>query len=393
LERQRTKLLQALIALDADIVGMMEMENSTGVEPLADIVDGLNDLLGAGTYAYVDTGTIGTDVIKVGIIYKPGTVSEIGDFAILDASVDARYDDTLNRPALAQTFVEDATGAAFTVVMNHFKSKGCGGATGLEADQGDGQACWNPARVSAAEAMVDWLATYPTGIVDDDVMVMGDLNAYAKEDPIGVFLDAGFTNLVEWFGGAGAYGFVFDGQWGYLDHALASESMFAQVTGTAEYHINADEPSVLDYNTDFKTANHVTSLYAPNEFRTSDHDPVLVGLDLEFDFVVSASPDMLWPPNHSYVGVTVSAATGGDALTVEIVEVTSSEADSGLDGDDLPNDSVITGDDTVDLRAERYSTLGRLYTITVLVSGNGQTALGTTTVYVPHDLGAGGDPF
>ena len=80
---------------------------------------------------------------------------------------------------------------------------------------------------------------------------------------------------------------MFDGQWGSLDHALASASLSAQVTGTAEYHINADEPSVLDYNTEFKSTGQQTSLYAADEFRVSDHDPVVVGLNLE---TASAAP-------------------------------------------------------------------------------------------------------
>jgi hypothetical protein len=73
---------------------------------------------------------------------------------------------------------------------------------------------------------------------------------------------------------------VFDGQWGYLDHAFGSASIVSQITGVADYHINSDEPSVLDYNTDFKTPNLIGTLYAPDEFRVSDHDPVLIGLNL-----------------------------------------------------------------------------------------------------------------
>jgi uncharacterized protein len=393
LERQRTKLLAALVKLDADVVGLIELENSEGVEPLEDIVNGLNDLLGEGTYDYLDTGIIGTDVIKVGYIYKPGTVSLVGDFALLDSSVDPRFDDQRSRPALAQTFVENATGEVFTAVVNHFKSKGSCPSSGPDADQGDGQACWNATRTAASEAMVDWLATYPTGIVDDDIIVMGDLNSYAKEDPIATFLDAGYVNLIEHFGGQDAYSFVFDGQWGYLDHALASPSLFGQVTGAAEYHINADEPSVLDYNTDFKSANHVEILYAPNEFRTSDHDPVLIGLSLGFDTTTVASPDTLWPPNHQYVEVTVTSSSNGTPLAVEIIEVVSSEADSGLGTGDLPDDIVITGDATVDLRAERFSTSGRLYTITALVTGLGQAKFDSAFVSVPHNRGGGHGPL
>jgi uncharacterized protein len=398
-ERQRIKLLQALVMLDSDIVGLIELENSDGVEPLTDIVAGLNDLLGDGTYDFVDTGIVGTDVIKVGFIYRPATVSLLGDTALLDSSVDPRFDDTRSRPALAQTFTENATGEVFTAVVNHLKSKGCGGATGLDLDQGDGQACWNPTRTAAATAMVDWLMTYPTGVVDDDFMVMGDLNSYAMEDPIAVFTDAGYVNLIEHFGGTFAYSFVFDGQWGYLDHALVTPSLFDQVTGAAEYHINADEPSVLDYTTTFKSANQVEILFAPDEFRTSDHDPVLVGtaLDGNLATMTVASPDLLWPPNHKYVEVTVTSTANGTPLDVAILHVASSEADSGLGPDDLPDDIVITSNSTVDLRAERFSTAGRTYTITVLVSTplgsedfeTMQSMVDVVTVFVPHNLGQG----
>jgi hypothetical protein len=81
---------------------------------------------------------------------------------------------------------------------------------------------------------------------------------------------------------AGAYSYVFDGQWGYLDHALASADARRQARspGVADYHINADEPSVLDYNTEFKTAGQPPACsMPPDQFRVSDHDPVIVGLE------------------------------------------------------------------------------------------------------------------
>lgn len=289
--RQRAKLLQALSKLDVDVLGLMELENTPGVEPVADLVAGLNAIAGAGAYDYIDTGVIGTDVIRVGLIYRTGVVEPVGDFAIIDSSVDPRFDDDLNRPSLAQSFRHVSTGEAFTVVVNHLKSKGSCPASGPDADQGDGQGCWAAARTRAAQAIVDWLYTYPTGVVDDDFLIVGDLNSYGKEDPIRVFLDAGFVDLHAHFGDD--YGYVFDGQWGYLDHALASPSLFAQVTGAASYHINADEPSVLDYNVEFKSAGQLVSLYAPDEFRTSDHDPVVVGIQF-------AASLPAWSPTEVY---------------------------------------------------------------------------------------------
>ena len=207
--RQRDKLLQALYILNADIVGLMELENTPNVEPLADLVNGLNALAGAGTYDYIATGTIiPGDVIKVGLIYKPGVVQPVGDFAILNSLVDPTFSSG-NRPALAQTFEEIATNGRFTIIVNHLKSKGCTGATGLDTDQGDGQSCFNYTRTLAANALVTWALSDPTGTGDPDFMILGDLNAYAKEDPIAALETAGgYTNLETLFVGPNAYSYL-----------------------------------------------------------------------------------------------------------------------------------------------------------------------------------------
>jgi uncharacterized protein len=287
LDRQRTKLLAALSGLDADVIGLNELENTKDVDPLSDaggIVPGLNALLGPGTYDAIDTGTIGTDAIKVGLIYRPGVVRPLGDFAILDSSVDPRFIDTRSRPVLAQTFEVIATGARFTVAVNHLKSKGsaCAG----DPDILDGQGNCNQTRKAAAEALVDWLATDPTGSDDPDFLIMGDLNSYAKEDPIDEVLagsdDVGgtaddYTNLVEKYEGEHAYSFVFDGQAGYLDHGLANQAILEQVLGAGEWHINADEPNLVDYDTSFKPPAQ-EALFEKNEFRSADHDPLVVTL-------------------------------------------------------------------------------------------------------------------
>jgi hypothetical protein len=308
LERQQQKLLPALLKLDADVLGLIEVENSSNlvngdivtVEPVADLAARLNAVENAEVYDFIDTGIIGGDAIRVGIIYKPGKVTPVGDFAILDSSVDPRFNSSIQRPALAQTFVENATGAKFTMVVNHFKSKGDSGLASTcasqgssfspDCDQGDGQGFWNETRRQAALALVDWLANDPTGSNDPDYLIVGDLNSYALEDPIRAIIAGAddvegtaddYTNLIRLYSGEDAYSFAFNGQWGYLDHALASSSLVSQVTGSAEYLINSDEPSVLDYNTNFKSANQLEILFNEDEFRTSDHDPVLVGLALD----------------------------------------------------------------------------------------------------------------
>ena len=402
--RQRDKLLAALAGLNADVIGLGELENTTGVDPLDDptngIVAGLDALLGSGAYASIDTGTIGTDAIRVGLIYKPDVVTPAGGFELLTTADDPRFIDRLNRPALAQTFDVVGTGARFTVVVNHFKSKGSGcGAVG-DLDIGDGQGNCNLTRTAAAQALVDWLATDPTGSGDEDFLIIGDLNSYAQEDPIdavraGSDDSAGtsddYRNLIAQFQGTYAYSYVFDGQAGYLDHSLASSHLADQVADATFWHINADEPDLLDYDTSFKPAAQ-EGLYEPNAYRSSDHDAVLVGLDLCGDVAptlqVSATPNLLWPPNHKYVNVEATVVANGSfdtSPTVALVSVTSNEPDNGTGDGNTVSDIVIVDQDTFELRAERSGNgTGRVYTITYEVMDDcGNSAIQSATVSVP----------
>jgi hypothetical protein len=314
LDRQKAKEVSALTALDGDVVGLMELENDAGpTSALAELVGALNAAVGAGTYAYVDTGVIGTDEIKVALIYKPASVAPVGTWKIITSAVDPRFDTSLNRPSLAQTFRHTASGETFTTVVNHLKSKGsaCAG----DPDTGDGQGNCNLTRTRAAAALVDWLATDPTGSGDPDFLLIGDLNSYTFEDPVRTLETGGLVNLIRAYGGLTAYSYVFNGESGYLDHALASPSLAAQATGATDWHINPDEPTVLDYNTEFKTANQVTTFYDPGPYRSSDHDPVVVGLAFDLAPAVDAGGPYTVAEGGS-VGV---AATGsdpdGDALT------------------------------------------------------------------------------
>jgi predicted extracellular nuclease len=283
LERQRAKIVSALVAMDSHVVGLNEIENDGGpTSALADLVAGLNEATAPGTYDYIETGVVGTDEIKVAMIYQPAVVTPVGAYAVLDASVDPDFDTTRNRPAIAQTFEYTELGTSFTVVANHLKSKGSGCGAGDDTTDGSGNC--DGTRTRAAQALARWLETDPTGSGDADVLVVGDLNSYAKERPIQALEDAGYTNLLYAYDGDAAYSYVFDGQSGYLDHALASETALPQVKGVTEWHINADEPIVLDYNTNFKTANQVQSFFAPGPFRSSDHDALIVGLTPAWDF-------------------------------------------------------------------------------------------------------------
>ena len=162
--------------------------------------------------------------------------------------------------------------------MNHLKSKGSDCVADGDPNLGDGQGNCNATRRSAAAAIADWLSTDPTSSGDPDFLIIGDLNAYLLEDPLTALRNAGFVNLGEAATGTDAYSFVFGGQSGALDHALASPSLEPQVAAVLEWHINADEPPVLDYN--LESGRDPDLFDADTPYRASDHDPLLIGLNL-----------------------------------------------------------------------------------------------------------------
>ena len=275
LSRQLGKTVTALEMLNADIVGLMELENNAD-ESISTIVDALNAKIGSADYAYVDAGTIHDDTIKTGFIYRETAVSPSGNFALLDRSVDSRFNDARNRPALAQTFSVDATGATLTVVVNHLKSKGSPCDSDGDPNLGDGQGNCNLTRTNAATALADWIATDPTGSGDTDVLIIGDMNAYTMEEPLAAFESAGLTSLLG--SQSNPWSFLFDAQSGALDHAVVSASLLPQVVETIEWHINADEPPLLDYNLEY--GRNPALFDGSTPYRASDHDPIVIGLDL-----------------------------------------------------------------------------------------------------------------
>ncbi|XOZ34590.1 ExeM/NucH family extracellular endonuclease [Halomonadaceae bacterium KBTZ08] len=275
LRRQKDKLVSAINAMDADIITLMEIEND-GYGDNSAIAD-LTEALGED-WAFVDPGLdqLGDDAIAVGIIFRDDRVDPVGEAATLASGA---FSDR-NRQPLAQTFSLSDEDEALTVIVNHFKSKGCGDAEGANADQGDGQGCWNPLRTAAAEAIADWATSGPTGTDEADVLVTGDLNAYAREDPIRALKSAGMTDLVRQSRDTPTYSYVFKGKSGTLDYALANSALEDQVRAARVWHSNADEPRALDYNTEFKTPEQRADLFSTAPWRASDHDPILVDLKL-----------------------------------------------------------------------------------------------------------------
>ncbi len=388
LDRQTAKTVAAIRKIDADVIGVNEIENDGygSDSAISDLVDSVNAAVGAGTYAFIDadartgqTDALGDDAIKVGFLYKPAAVTPVGATAVLNTVAFVNGGDSAprNRPSLAQAWRSAVTGGVFVTDVNHLKSKG----SECDApDAGDGQANCAEVRTHAVRLLLDWLGSDPTGTGDEDVLLVGDYNSYAKETPIATLEAGGFTNLVEKFQGDDAYSYAFDGQWGYLDQALGSPTLVDQVTGVADYHINSDEPSVLDYNTDFKSAGQIESLYAPDEFRVSDHDPVLVGLTPVRSYDTAGLEGPLAQPDR--------VVKAGSTLPVK---VTFTAADGSVPTDldpvvriELDGEVVLTGTATfVDGHWEFLVRTGTLpdprgvYTVTVLVPETGQTVTGS----------------
>jgi predicted extracellular nuclease len=285
--RQKAKIVSAMQAIDSDVYGLMEIENDGfgSNSAIADLVNGLNSAIGEPRYQYiaVDGAGIGSDAITVGMVYRSDKVSPQGVAKVLssanspvDDNGDALFNDGKNRPMLAQAFVHNGSGEEFIVAVNHLKSKGSNCDSVGDPDLNDGQANCNVTRTRAANAIAQWLNdTYP----EQQILVIGDMNSYAKEDPITTLAQGGYTELFQHLGHSNAYSYVFSGESGQLDHALASASLLDNVVAVQEWHINTDEPTILDYNEEFKSPAQIVNLYQGDAYRSSDHDPVIVSLN------------------------------------------------------------------------------------------------------------------
>jgi predicted extracellular nuclease len=199
---------------------------------------------------------------KAGYLYKASKVKPLRQLQSNDTGVKHRKK--------AQGFEVLATGEKFVYMINHFKAKS-GKGSGDNADKGDGQGTYNGDRVREATAVVTFAKSCAMYFGDEDVLVMGDLNAYSMEDPIRKFTDVGYAHLIKQFAEDEGYSYVYRGAVGCLDYALANGSMEKQVTGCEVFHINADEAAVFGYD---------GYSYQNNMYRSSDHDPVVVGLRL-----------------------------------------------------------------------------------------------------------------
>lgn len=278
LQRQQAKIVAAINGLGADVVSLEEIENSAQFgkdrdAALSTLVSALNAAAGSEQWAFVPSPAVlpaSEDVIRTAFIYKKGIVVPVGDSVILD---DAAFANA--RQPLAQAFapVGDPD-AKILAIVNHFKSKGTSDdATGDNADDGT-QGAFNGDRVRQAEALGNFAKERSAAAGTDDVFLLGDFNAYTYEDPIEKLRSFGFEPLET---GTGKYSYSYEGQSGSLDHVLASPSARGLVTGTDIWNINAVEALALEYS---RYNYNALNFYETSPYRSSDHDPVIVGLDL-----------------------------------------------------------------------------------------------------------------
>lgn len=293
--RQRERTALVICTLNADIYGLVELENTTPSASITDLLGAVNTRCGgAHPFAFANTGgTLGPDAIRVQQIYRTGIVAPVGaPISDLDA--------IHSRPPTAQVYdVIDAGnlafGQRFTVVVSHFKSKGSSAGLPGDADQNDGAGASNATRTAQATRLHAWLnATVLPAAGDPDVLLLGDFNAYAQETPITTLTSGGYTDLVSALLGPTAYSYLFDGQVGHLDYAFANAALLSQVQGIGVWHINADEIEQFDYSDEirdspgeatFEEEPDGSALVPPrvvfqpaSPYRASDHDPVVVGL-------------------------------------------------------------------------------------------------------------------
>ena len=283
---QQTKIVQAINTIDADVVALEEIENpvASGVSTdrdgaLKSLVNALNAAAGSEVWAYVpspSTVPANEDVIRIAFIYKKAKIAPVGDSVIYD---DPAYTGLARQP-LAQEFkpITDANheGKNFVVIANHFKSKGSapknlsGAEAAANTDNGDGQGNSNGVRVKQARA----LATFAQRFNGTPTLLVGDFNAYTKEDPLKVLTDAGWAHE----SGHGDSSYVYGGRSGSMDHVFANSAAHPLITEVKSWAVNAQESIAFEYSR--ANYNAYLAFEADNPYRASDHNPEIIGLNL-----------------------------------------------------------------------------------------------------------------
>lgn len=319
---QQAKIVQGIIGLGADVVGLQEIEYGVPFGKDADVaVAALTAALNAadaeGEWDYVPTPDYvraSPDVIQNAIVYRSDVVERVGE-SMTGGSFDTGAWSNAREP-VAQTFAA-ADGDEITVVVNHFKSKGAGGASGANLDQGDGQGAFNADRTRQARALAAFAATLSAE--DPDVFLVGDFNAYSQEDPIRVLAEAGYANVLT---EADGYTYTFDQRNGSLDHILVNEAAVPKITGVDIWEVNAAEPFAYQYDSG------IPELHATYAYRASDHNPSVVGFDTDAPLGTDVSLGSILLADTS--GPELRDANGDDydILLAQVLRVLEAKPDS-----------------------------------------------------------------
>ncbi|MCW0507088.1 ExeM/NucH family extracellular endonuclease [Aeromonas piscicola] len=374
-EKQRTKIVSAITRLNADVVGLMEIENNGYGDnsAIANLVEALNATQPdeADHYRWIaspDGQPIGTDAITVGLIYRPASVTPKGAASLIVLPVQqAEAVDASGKPvainqgmreSLLQQFSSPKGDAPLTLVVNHLKSKGSACFEDYPdyatADPLDGQGHCNALRVSAAKVLGESLKD-----MSGDLLLIGDLNAYGMEDPIRVLTSYdpaaqprqimsasfttlagqpfeesgsalgkgyGFVNLNTRFHGTDTYSYSYEGELGNLDHALANPSLAAKVIGIEDWHINSAESNFFEYGS--KYTGQLAKSDGP--FSASDHDPVLVAIQYPLPpaGVISLDSAAASVEEGSALSLTVSRRDGSHGEASVHYRITFGSADA-----------------------------------------------------------------
>lgn len=278
-DRQIQKLVKAINVANTSVVALQELENNA--QSGMALVSALNQSIGFKKWAVIETGVLGVDAIKVGLIYQPKQVTPIGDFALLNSKANPEFKENKHRIVVMQTF-KTKQHNLINVAAAHFKSKSCKDAEGINLDQHDGQGCYNAARVEVAGQISDWLHSDPTGQGAEMTLLAGDLNSYQFEDPIVVLNEKGYVNLARHFLGEKNWTVSYRGQVGSLDYILANKAAMNVATGVTQWHINSIHSAEFDYNLDplNDSTTKPAGFYSQSPFSSSDHDMVIAGFDL-----------------------------------------------------------------------------------------------------------------
>ncbi len=395
------RLLKASLAIrdlmhSPDIVGVQEVENLETLQALAAGINADAQAAGQGDPGYRAYLEEGNDVggIDVGFLVKGAprvTVLEVTQLGRSDTfpNPDDGEPEILNdRPPLVlRATIQPPAGSPVpvTVIVNHLRSL-----NGID-DPADGNRV-RTKRLLQAEFLAGLIQARQLADPSERIISVGDYNAFQFSDGYvdsigtikgtptpadevvlagGDLVDPDLTDLVELAPASQRYSFSFDGNAQVLDHILATQNLTSSFRGLHFARNGADFPEGFRNDPAWPE-------------RVSDHDPVVAHFDVTPPRILSmsASPNVLWPPNHELVPVSVSVSAediGGASCAIS--EVSSSEPDA--------SDWMVTGPLTLQLRAEREGQGGgRIYTITVsCADGAGNSSSSNSTVTVPHDQG------